>query len=1122
MNVFFPRRLALASLLTTGLPAATFGVEVIANQAMPPYQDAPEFIRGDTDSNGRVELTDVIATLGFLFQNGPAPGCMAAADSNDDEVIDLSDGTRTLLVLFAGVEMPPPWPRPGADPTPGLGCERGDGGAPDSSEHAPGEAGWQVGEREFHVKIELRAAGRGLEVISVRVRPGARVGSDMVAGDVVWELCDATGACLAVGSPADFGIDRGTIGPRPGEGFDDHFEAPSASPTLFVDVDGAALVSRSLSGLRLSLYRRGETAADLERLTVADMPAHRGRTLILERETSIGELGRILAPALDEYERLGPRDLTGGIHPTLAASVTPLLINGPSAQKKELVVIGDGFDAGDQAEFNTLVDNLIVKGAFEQDVFKETAGAFNLYRINAISADSGVTTGTHANFLSTKVPSPTAVNLHPGTVQIHLPNDTGVLSLAVTGSKCSLEEVRKLIANVKFNGTNDCGEWVEYTFKTRMILSEANIDGDPENETLGELWVGAPKDLIGPAGDFTISYQPQQGIPVQGNIPVFVKKGSGTLTPKDTALNYIFNGEWDYCWLQSACDTGTRREKILELVPGWDYVVVILNQASGGGCGGGGIQVFTKNEDVGTVIHELGHGIGGLGDEYVKPRTYTGDRPTSPNLDDRFDLATIKWRDFIRPSTSLPTSPHWSIDPIDDCGAWEGGGSYSKDIYRPVEACRMKSDGNHYCPVCYTRIREILYPYQWSYFHNSLAGDFDGDGKDDLVQHSGTMLTLHLSDGTKLHPTFFATERVPGPGGGWRIRSNDRYYVGDLDGDGRDDLFVFNGVDWNQEYFATLLSTGDGFVRAARYDDAMTNWDFKPHDFFTVADFNGDGLDDVFVHNHDDWGHKYLGMLRSNGGTLTLVRRYDDFAPSWEMGDQDRWAAGDFNEDGKEDLYAQNTKDWTSRWVGMLRSNGASLTMESLYQDSLAGWEMGANDRLYVADHDGDGDADLYVSNGQDWNSQYLGMFRSSGSSLTFIELFTNTVPGWTLKPHDEFRVADINGDGRDDLYAMNLTDWSYHYVGLLRSTGSSISASYHETAIGKWEIRPTDRLLPADLDGDGKVDLILRDLFWLGLCRSMGTELDFLRRYYHWIHNYRYHGPLGHDAQVGGIVLGG
>jgi hypothetical protein len=78
------------------------------------------FVRGDSDANLAVDITDAVHTLNHLFQSGPDPACEDAADSNDDGALDISDGIHTLGFLFLG-STAPPFPGPevaGFDGTP--------------------------------------------------------------------------------------------------------------------------------------------------------------------------------------------------------------------------------------------------------------------------------------------------------------------------------------------------------------------------------------------------------------------------------------------------------------------------------------------------------------------------------------------------------------------------------------------------------------------------------------------------------------------------------------------------------------------------------------------------------------------------------------------------------------------------------------------------------------------------------------------------------------------------------------------------------------------------------------------------------------------------------------------
>ena len=109
---------------------------IFSGPPKPPKPQA-QFFRGDTDSNGKIELTDGIVTLTFLFVDSTKmPACLDAADADDSGDLGLTDAVRIFGWLFTGgIPSEPPGPRPGLaayekqdygeDPTaevPDLGC----------------------------------------------------------------------------------------------------------------------------------------------------------------------------------------------------------------------------------------------------------------------------------------------------------------------------------------------------------------------------------------------------------------------------------------------------------------------------------------------------------------------------------------------------------------------------------------------------------------------------------------------------------------------------------------------------------------------------------------------------------------------------------------------------------------------------------------------------------------------------------------------------------------------------------------------------------------------------------------------------------------------------------------
>jgi hypothetical protein len=65
------------------------------------------FVRGDGNDSGRVDISDAVNTLGYLFLGSPRPPCLGA------------DPVYTLTFLFGGgPAIPPPHPSCGVDAGP--------------------------------------------------------------------------------------------------------------------------------------------------------------------------------------------------------------------------------------------------------------------------------------------------------------------------------------------------------------------------------------------------------------------------------------------------------------------------------------------------------------------------------------------------------------------------------------------------------------------------------------------------------------------------------------------------------------------------------------------------------------------------------------------------------------------------------------------------------------------------------------------------------------------------------------------------------------------------------------------------------------------------------------------
>ncbi len=84
-----------------------------------------DFLRGDGNGDGRIDISDPVFILNYLFTGGSRPPCQGGADANDGDELDIADPIYLLGYLFFASPPPQePFPVCGMDPTPGrLSCE---------------------------------------------------------------------------------------------------------------------------------------------------------------------------------------------------------------------------------------------------------------------------------------------------------------------------------------------------------------------------------------------------------------------------------------------------------------------------------------------------------------------------------------------------------------------------------------------------------------------------------------------------------------------------------------------------------------------------------------------------------------------------------------------------------------------------------------------------------------------------------------------------------------------------------------------------------------------------------------------------------------------------------------
>jgi len=233
---------------------------------------------------------------------------------------------------------------------------------------------------------------------------------------------------------------------------------------------------------------------------------------------------------------------------------------------------------------------------------------------------------------------------------------------------------------------------------------------------------------------------------------------------------------------------------------------------------------------------------------------------------------------------------------------------------------------------------EIWHTYFGTQPNVQEVGDVNGDGRDDIIVFAlGASHDVYvaLSTGTGFGTTMKWHESFGSDG--------EQVMLGDVDGDGRDDLVDFTLGANHIVYVA--LSTGTGFGPYEQWHNVFGS----DGNQMRVGDVNGDGKDDVVGYT--------LGPASAANAVWVALSTGSSFGTpqSWAgdyAADGNQVMLGDADGDGKEDAIAFTVNGGRDAWVA--RSTGSSFEAGKVWHDTF-GW---VGEQIAVGDLTSDGRAD--------------------------------------------------------------------------------------------------------------------------------------------------------------------
>jgi FG-GAP-like repeat len=260
--------------------------------------------------------------------------------------------------------------------------------------------------------------------------------------------------------------------------------------------------------------------------------------------------------------------------------------------------------------------------------------------------------------------------------------------------------------------------------------------------------------------------------------------------------------------------------------------------------------------------------------------------------------------------------------------------------------------------------------------------------------------------------------------------------IGDLDGDGRNDIAAVNLQGSLQLFF------GNG---AGSFDRISLDglWPSSPNALgLDIGDLNGDGRKDIAVALSSQTG---AVSVLFNQGDRAFGAPVNHSTCSFSKG----VAIGDLDQDGDNDLAAISQ----CNEAGILLNNGqGSFASNKAYGSGYA------SRAIAIADFNRDGFNDIASLNNGNGSSNVTVLLNNGNATFGAPQL------NWVWENSDDLKVADFDGDGNLDIAVVNPY---YSLVFILIGDGHGRFFSYSEIYGGD---APTG-IDTTDFNGDGRLD---------------------------------------------------
>lgn len=302
----------------------------------------------------------------------------------------------------------------------------------------------------------------------------------------------------------------------------------------------------------------------------------------------------------------------------------------------------------------------------------------------------------------------------------------------------------------------------------------------------------------------------------------------------------------------------------------------------------------------------------------------------------------------------------------------------------------------------------------------TIVADVDGDGLNELIIFDNTLQQLSVVHQFQyFDPNYFTLSAISSSV--WPATNPEN------------DIPL-----WTQDpdtHWWTLWSASNGQIQAST---GSSNWGIQAGDTIIAADFDGDGSDELFIYNLNslNWGIlKWYTNPDTNASEMQMIYSVSVAqAPSSPTQNQLTWQASAADQyfvipkisglittlpAKASGLWLYNSQNTS---LGMISYSSSPQEFQQWFTfpgGTLSGWQLQQNNppsnQFFPGMFASATAPSIAVYDPQD---QYIGLFQWNGTNnFTMGPAQGGSVGHWNLQSGDQIQVADLNGDGIDEIF---------------------------------------------------------------------------------------------------------